>query len=130
MTESKHELSVNDFADLFGSKLSYFSKECSAFIDECNFSFTPLSLDETEATLEEISTIIESGRLTKAGKGGIDRWEKGWAENLNDFINSNYSPESLTPKYVRPDKIMRLKGKYIRSSNGYFELDFYSVLRY
>ena len=58
-----------------------------------------------------------------------NQWENGWAENLQNFISSGYDPNSLIPKFIRPNQPIRLGTEFIQPTNSNFELSFLKVYR-
>jgi hypothetical protein len=122
-------LTKSDFARLFNVAECEFDDECHAYMQKANFEYREMNTAERDRTLLEILKRLDTGNFQKAGKEGKARWDKGWTENLNNFVESNYDPRQLIPKYVRPDQPLRLFQNYITSKNDYFELDFYTILR-
>ena len=123
------QLNESDFARLFNVSEGEFDNECISYIQNANFEYTEMNSNDRDGTMLDILKKLETGNFQKAGKEGKVRWDKGWTENLNNFIESNYDPRQLIPKYVRPDQPLRLFRNYVTSKNDYLELDFYTVLR-
>ena len=126
MSES---LSVEDFSRLFGTSVDDFDDECREFISKTDFRYRKISHAERDQTIVEILNRIDSGRMTIAGKAAKSRWEKGWTENLENFVAKGYDLNELIPKYVRPDQILRLYRNYVMPLEANFEFNFFTVLR-
>ncbi len=126
MNQSLH---LEDFARLFGTTVDDFDDECREFINKTNFRYTRLSPEKRDETILGVLKKIDSGQLTLAGKEGKSRWEKGWSENLSNFVAKGYDLDELIPKYVRPNQVLRLDRDYIMPVNADFELSFFTVLR-
>ena len=52
------------------------------------------------------------------------KWEKGWKENLHDFISTNYDLKALIPKYIKSFRPIRLDGKHVIPLDADFELNY------
>lgn len=122
-------LGIEDFARLFGTTVDDFDDECRQFISQTDFRYSKLGRKKRDETMLGILKRIDSGELTLAGKEGKSRWEKGWSENLQNFISKGYDLAELVPKYVRPDQVLRLYRDYVMPSEANFELNFFTVLR-
>lgn len=122
-------LQVQEFADLFGTTADDFNKECLDFIKKADFRYTELEGEERDRVILDILKKIDSGQLRIAGKEGKADWEKGWSENLQNFIQKGYDLIELVPKYVRPNQALRLYKNYIVSLEANFELNFFTVFR-
>lgn len=129
MAATFRSLTVEDFARLFGVSPAEFEPDCRRAIEEADFRHRPLDPVERDETVADVQRRIDSGDLATAGRGGFNRWEEGWKENLESFKESHFDPKALVPKYVRPNQPLRLEGHYVQSPNQYFELDVYTVLR-
>lgn len=129
MTCMNKSLSIEDFACLFGADIDDFDDECRQFISQTDFGYRKLNSKERDKTILEVLRRIDSGELAVAGKERICQWDKGWSENLKNFISSGYDLAELTPKYVRPNQVLRLYRDYVMPSDANFELNFFTVLR-
>ncbi len=124
-----NELDVEAFSNLLAVSSEEFSEECKDFIEKTDFRYIEVSPEDREMILFEIMTQIDSGKLTSSGSDRKDVWEKGWSENLNEFVEADYDLEKLVPKFVRRASIKRLCGKFILPENPDFEQGFVRVLR-
>ncbi|MGP8321255.1 MAG: hypothetical protein ACT6FE_02880 [Methanosarcinaceae archaeon] len=122
-------IDLQDFSKLFGVPKDDFDEQTKRIISKTNFKFKKLSHIERDRVLLEIIKRIDSSKLLRAGKEGKDRWEKGWSENLRNFIEKGYNPAELIPKYVRPAQPVRLYRDYVIPLSSTFEIDFFTVLR-
>ncbi len=123
------QLTLKDFARLFGVELDTFDDHLRALINQKNFEYEILEGSERDDIILEILEAIHTRDWTRAGKGGLPRWEKGWGENLETFRKSGFDLESLTPGYYHPNQVLRLEKNYIRAANPMFLMDFYTILR-
>ena len=122
-------LNPSDFAKLFGIKEKDLPSECLDFILNNDFSYENINKKDSELLSLKALKIIDSGALTISGVDKKQTWEKGWNENLNDYIQSK-DTDSLIPKFVRRGKPVRIGGKkYIYPNHDDFETNFVTVLR-
>ena len=68
--------------------------------------------------------------LAVSGPSRHEVWEKGWKQNLDEYIASGYCENALLPHYYRRGRsVMRLRGDYILPISPHFEAHFLSVLQ-
>jgi len=120
------KLTVTDFEILFGGSLS---SSTVALVNNFNFNYTDLSQAQDGIILQVLKK-LDMNELPASGEDRKSQWENGWCENLNDFLTSDCAICSLTPKYYRPNNILRLNGRYIKSESPTFEFDFFQVFRH
>ena len=120
------QLGATEFARLLGSSVG----ECVELLSGITYDFRYQHLDKAGRDRLVISILgrIDSLDLSLAGPEGKGRWEKGWQENLGNFIAKSYVLEELIPKYIRPGQPKRLFGDYITPQDLHFELNFYTLL--
>lgn len=128
-SKTYHNLTVNDFAQLFGAKEEELSVKCKTLIEEMDFRYQIVSDEERDQLILSILKRISSDELKVSGEERKYDWEKGWAENLERF-NKIPDIQSLIPGYFRPYQILRLNHKYIKVFNPKFEINFYTIFRY
>lgn len=129
MLDKLYNLEVSDFARFFGINPNQFSPEIIELIEKNNFSYKKLSIEKRDQVVLEIIKRIHSNTLSKAGKEGLDRWDKGWGENLEAFIKNDYNLEELVPKFIRPNQPVRLFQDYVIPQEMEFELNWYKIFR-
>lgn len=120
----------NFFAHLIGEAEATLSPELKAQIRERALSFHTLSGSEREACMLKVLTQMDQKQMTVSGAHRLSDWERGWTENLEQFLQSGGNPESLVPRYHQPDQIDRCQGEYIRSDVPYFQVRFYELFRH
>src|SRR3989442_11082976 len=101
-------LGLEDFALLFGVSVDSLPESCRALIAAGDFRYRVLAGEERDQVLLEVLKQIDSGQFATAGKERKGRWEKGWAENLEEFRKSDRDLSKLVPKYIRPHQAIRL----------------------
>ena len=122
-------LELINFADLLGVPVEEMPADCRMLIDSFDFDYTVLNEhNRDEVILDAVKALASP--LPVSGPERIDAWERGWAENLHQFVDSNFDPSSLLPYYNRSSsRVMRLQGEYIKPQNLEFEATFLEVLK-
>lgn len=123
------ELALEDFAYSFGTIPDDIPAECRQLIAKNDFKYEILTGEERDRALLEVLKKIDSDKQLIGAKERHVAWEKGWAENLQDFVKCGNDLKKLVPKFIRPNQIIRLRQDYIIPSNPNFELDYFSVFR-
>jgi transketolase len=123
------KMTVQDFATSFGTTPEEIPEECQELICKYNFSYTLLEGEAQERVLMEVINKIDSDQQLIAAPERESVWNRGWSENLKEFISQNGNLDSLVPKFLRPSKVFRLFGGYVSVSDPEFERNFIRVLR-
>jgi len=126
-------LLAHDFLGLFGERdieKFPFIEEFNSFLNRFNFEYILADKKLFEKCLLEILVRLDNGSFDTSGYQRIEKWEKGWAENLSEFIESDFDTEKLIPKYYRGSKLSRYKGDLIETKSHTFQYDFFQVLRF
>ncbi len=123
------ELTTDDFARAFGVPPETLPAACQELIGATDFSYTVPMGNERDVIVLDVMKKIAGDSQVIGADDRKDVWYRGWQENLSDFIDSGYDPESLIPKFIRPDQVVRLHGDYACPANPCFELDYITVLR-
>jgi len=121
-------LTVDDFARHFGVPVGDVPSACRELILSRDFRFRILAGAERDAVVLRVLKTLKAD-LEVSGPGRQPRWEAGWGENLKEFVESNYDPAKLVPKFVRRKEVIRLNGNYIMPESETFETDYVCVLR-
>lgn len=124
-----NQLTVEDFARSFGTTVADIPDECQELIAKTDFRYRILEGEERDKIILDVLRNIESDRQVIGAPARQNVWEKGWEENLQDFIKNEYDLNKLAPKFIRPNQVIRLNQNYVMSSNPNFELDYFSVFR-
>ena len=119
------KVSVSDFANHFGTSTNDFDSEIKKMINDIDFSYFELSERENSKTILEILKKIELDEQKIASKAREDVWQKGWNENYEEFIKSNYSLDTLIPKFIRPNQLIRLNRRFIKPNNNWLSTSYY-----
>jgi hypothetical protein len=122
-------LTVADFCRLLGIEAGQLPEDCRNLFGQKDYRYRILSAEERDAVLVDVLKRIESDQFSLAGKEGKPRWERGWSENLESFLQHGRTLSSLVPKYIRPNQPARLEQKYVLPVDPKFELNWYEVFR-
>lgn len=120
---------MEDFARSFGTTVEDIPNDCRELIGKTDFRYKVLTGEERDQVLLDVLKKMESDQQVVGAEERQATWEKGWQENLQDFINSGYELNKLVPKFIRPNQAIRLDRNYIMPSNPNFELDYFSVFK-
>lgn len=123
-----HCLSERDFARIFGINENELPDECKKLINTVDFSYRIVKGKDREKLLLKAIKVLNDN-LSVSGSHRKIEWEKGWKENLDNFIESNFDSQKLIPKFVKENQPIRFNGEYISPMNPEFETAFVKVLR-
>jgi transketolase len=123
------ELTLEDFARLFGTNVDDIPDDCRELVAKMDFCYKTFTGAERDEVILRVLQTIDSDSLSVVGQERKDVWERGWSENLQNFVDSNYDLNKLIPKFVKRNEVIRLNGDYIIPSNPDFETSFVTVLR-
>lgn len=129
MPRKTHEVTLEDFACSFGTTVEEIPDDCRELIARNDFRYEILTGEERDKVILNVLKKIESDQQIIGAPERQTTWEKGWEENLQDFVNSGYDLNKLVPRFIRPNQAIRLDRNYIMPSNPNFELDYFSVFR-
>lgn len=108
-----------DFEELWGVSLG------AVAIDEIaqlEYEYEALDNSDEKALIAEIQEEILQKKFVKAGQLREASWEKGWDENLQEYIKSK-NIDDLIPKYFGKSTINRLGQHFIRATSKNFDLN-------
>ena len=122
------ELAAPDFARLFGIEVSEMPAECKSLIKSCDFTYEVLAGEDRDRVILGVLRVLE-GDLAVSGPERLGAWERGWSQNLAEFLETQ-NPKALLPFYNRGSTpAMRLEGQYIAPASTRFEDDFLAVMK-
>ena len=122
-------VTLADFARLFGTTTDDITESCKDIIDTVDLRYERLSGTDRDKIILNILKKTESVDLSTSGEKRKPEWEKGWAENLQDFINSGYDISKLVPKYFKKNVPVRLNREYVMPMDPDFVLNCTRVFR-
>ena len=114
---------------MLGCKVSALGPNCTAFAKSLDLDYEELCSDtEREFILNLLKRIHEDSQ--KIGTPDrTDVWNNGWSENLRNF-KAEKRKSSITPKFIRHGNIVRLNGKFCKTSSPFFERDFAKIIQF
>ena len=122
-------LELADFAQALGTKTDQIPVSLRDLIQRSDFRYERLSASERDEVILRILKRIESGELSRVGEHRQEVWEKGWAENREAFAAKDFALETLIPRFLRPEPIIRWRSEFVRSLNSQFEFQYHDVMR-
>jgi hypothetical protein len=123
------KLTQKDFALSFGVSESEIPEKTAILISELDFEIEAIVGKERDNLIIQIIDKIRSDEQEIASPVRKIAWEEGWAENLKLYTESGGLLSTLVPKFIRSGNPIRWFGKYFRSNDINFELNYTRVLR-
>lgn len=123
------ELTVRDFADLFGAAASDLPPQCLDLISNGDWRYSVLQGEEKDAVFLDFEKRLENKDFSMVVSGDKSRWVRGWGENLDDFVASEGDTQALAPKYIRPHMPLRLNQQFVRGQAANLEMQWYKVFQ-
>jgi hypothetical protein len=102
-----------ELAGLFGTSEGELTDLCDAEIRRTDLRYRRLESAERDQIILDVLRTIFSEELPKAGKERQPAWERGWRENLDEFVESGFDTEKLIPKYFKKNVPVRLGDDYV-----------------
>lgn len=129
MLKNLSEVTLEDFAQSFGTTSDDVRKKCSDIINKVDFTYSVIEGAERDTLILNILKRIDMDQQIIGAPERKKVWNKGWEENLNEFISSNYDLNKLVPKFIRYGQPVRFNRQYIQPSDPAFELHYFIVFR-
>ena len=124
-----NSVTLEDFANSFGTTPNSFSNELKTLISNTDFRYEVYKEKERDQLLLRVLKAIADDKQLIGAEERKKVWFNGWAENLNHFSQDKSNLEALIPAFIRSNQPVRYKGQYIQPQNPNFELDFITVFR-
>lgn len=128
--ERYSELTIRDFANIFGTSVDCIPDLCKKVARDSDFRYSIVSQAEREDIFLRIINTLNSDSLKVAGPRRKQDWEKGWSENLENFRANKADLREPIPKFVKQKEIIRFQGNYIMPLDPHFETNFVTFMRY
>ncbi len=122
------QLTIQDIASLFDVSESDIGPIGNPIINNNDFRYKKIKNKEKDNLIIEILEKIDDNQLWVSGNDKQDIWQKGWSENLEDY-KKNQDNASLIPKFIVPNRAMRLFYEYIIPTSGDFEFNVIDIYR-
>ncbi len=117
-------VSEDQFAKMFGGELD---DKTVAAIAQHDWSYREVGITIEDSIVIDLLERAEKRDFSIAATG-IERWQKGWSENLEEH-DGRGAVAALDPKYWRPAKYLRLGGRFITPTDPMFEANWYKIFR-
>ena len=114
-------LSLDDVAAAFGTDVAELPPEVAALIGRIDLRFRLLDEPRRDQVILGILQKLDANAFSEVGEHRHDVWEKGWTENLGDFVGEGPSLDSLMPRFIRPDQAVRLNKQFVLPGDPAFE---------
>lgn len=121
-------LSKQEIAGFFGTKVENLGIPFNNFYETLDMSYSVVSGDEKESLVLDILKKIDADKQIIGAPERTGIWHNGWDENLQSF-RETLDRDSVVPKFIRPNNVIRLGGQFIKPSNPFFERDFAKLLQ-
>lgn len=105
-----------------------FSSTFVDFFNTLDMRYEALSESERDSVLLEILHKLKNDKQIIGAPERTQVWHDGWKENLDSFASSK-SIEEIVPKFIRPNKVIRYNGNFIKPCNPFFERDFAKLIQ-
>ena len=122
-------LTASTLAKLFGAKEEELIPLCENQFEDMDLHYRKLTDEERDNVILRVLTVIDSNNMNIAGDARRPEWEKGWNENLNEFLDSGYNTEKLVPKYYKKEAVVRLNRDYVMPTGDNFVLNVTKIFR-
>lgn len=117
------KITVKDIEDIVGFKVS---DHCKSLIENFDLEYDTLTTTEKDNVILDIINNLNI-ELETAGKHKLEKWEKGWFENL-ELLKQNPDVTNLIPKYFGKHSIARWKGDFIKCKTQYFDYKLHIIM--
>ncbi len=117
------KVTLSDICYSFGINEADLPQECLDILNNSDFSYRILDGEEKSNAILSILKTTERDTQKIGEPYRTEVWEKGWQENLTLFKNG-YDLDSIIPKFIRPNNLVRYKQQLIIPNDKQFELNY------
>tara|TARA_R110002012_G_scaffold321602_1_gene550076 strand:- start:415 stop:1341 length:927 start_codon:yes stop_codon:yes gene_type:complete len=121
-------LTKKEIANFFGTSEDNLGPHFESLYQNLDMRYRVIEGKEKEDLILDILNKIENDKQIIGAPERTNIWFNGWNENLQDFLSSKDS-ESIVPKFIRPNNVVRLGGQFIEPYNTFFERDYAKLLQ-
>ena len=122
-------LTKKQIANFFGTKPEDLGPSFDSLYKTLDMTYRVVDGQERDNLILDILNKIDNDKQKIGAPERTGVWFDGWDENLKDF-RSSLTTDSIVPKFIRPDNIIRLGGQFIEPSNKFFERDYAKLLQF
>lgn len=123
-------ITLSDFADIFGTSVDDIPDPCRKVLKNSDFRYSIVTGAEREDVFLRVLNTLNSDSLRVSGPHRKQDWEKGWSENLQNYRANKSDLRQLIPRFVKQKEIIRFQGNYIVPVDPNFETNFVTFMRY
>jgi len=116
-------ITIKDIEKAVGFEVS---DHCKKLIDSFNLQYEEPTKNERDTIILDILNTLNTP-LETAGKHKLEKWEKGWFENL-ELLKQHKNASSLIPKYFGKHKIARWNGDFVKCVTDYFDYKLHIII--
>ncbi|MGA2462874.1 MAG: class I SAM-dependent methyltransferase [Thermodesulfobacteriota bacterium] len=127
--EVLNKVTIEDFAQSFGTATEDIPETCRRMIWKKDFRYRIIEGSDRDQLILDVLRKTDEDRQTIGVPERRDVWQKGWDENLQNFAGSGLDLNTLVPKFIRPNQVIRFNRNYIMPVDPDFELNYFSVFR-
>jgi len=130
MPNQYSDITLSDFADIFGTSIDDIPDCCREVLKNSDFRHSIVSGVEREDVFLRVLKTLNSDTLKVSGTHRKPDWEKGWSENLQNYRANKNDLSQLIPKFVKQKEVVRFRGNYVMPKDANFETNFVTFMRY
>jgi len=121
-------LGADEFMGMCGILEGEFSGPWRAMVGKAGLCYQKLPSDYRDQIINGILQRVESGDMWVSGPDKEWIWEKGWRENLQEYLHTR-DIRALTPKFIQSQPVLRFQRDYIKPINAGFEFAVVDIYR-
>src|SRR3989344_229800 len=120
------KITEKEFGKMLNSKISPL---VAKKIIEAKLVYSAIDSKKRDEVILKIVSVLRDDSIPFSGKHRFNQWEKGWRENLDEYIK-NQDDKLLTPKYYGKYDIVRVNGNFVKAISPNFEANMISIIVY
>jgi SAM-dependent methyltransferase len=115
-------LELTDIAKLFGGTEQEIQQSCHSILQDFDNRYRVTQGAERDELILQVLKKTHAVDLPVAGEQRLDDWNRGWGENLAEFVESGYNTATLVPKYLKKNVPVRLFKDFVQPLEADFTL--------
>lgn len=115
-------LELSDMARLFGGTEQEIERNCHAVLQEFDDRYRVTTGVERDELILQVLKKTQAADLPVAGEQRLEDWNRGWGENLKEFVESEFNTATLAPKYLKKNVPVRLFKEFVQPLEPDFTL--------
>ena len=122
-----HTLTVSEFTEILGA--TNIPPAAQQIIQSQDLRYQLLTPDQRDRTILDILQKLDNKTFSQVGQHRQGIWESAWSEYLNNFSQQDFDLDTLIPRFISANPIIRLKQDYVQALDAKFELNFFRAMR-